>query len=267
MSPMSYSPRQQSRQIKVASGRFDDLDYEGFRKLALAKDLSRFERIGFPDSYRDGHEAAIFADIRSKLLKLDSRGAVVLDIGSGCSDLPNMLMAHCVAHAHRLVLTDSDEMLALLPTDPDGRGDDKIAGRFPDTTNEIKTAVGQADVILCYSVIQYAAAEDILDDFIGAALGLLADGGEMLIGDIPNVSMRKRFFASPTGRALHRAFSGNNDTPVAGIDESEAGKVNDRVVLEILAQARAAGAHAFVLPQADGLPMANRREDILIRRP
>jgi hypothetical protein len=251
----------------VTPGRFDDLDYEGFRKLAVEKDLSRFERIGFPDSYRDGHETTIFADIRAKLPKLDGSGATVLDIGAGCSDLPNILIAHCLAHGHRLALADSAEMLALLPPPPEGQGANRIAGRFPDTANEIQTAVGQADVILCYSVIQYAVAEDILDGFMDAALGLLANGGEMLIGDIPNVSMRKRFFASPTGQAFHRAFSGDNDAPVTGIGESEEGKVNDHVVLEILARAREAGAHAFILPQADGLPMANRREDILIRRP
>ena len=56
----------------MASGRFDNLDYEGFRKLAVEKDLSRFERIGFPDTYRDGHEAAIFMDVRTKLPKLES---------------------------------------------------------------------------------------------------------------------------------------------------------------------------------------------------
>jgi hypothetical protein len=251
----------------VSAGRFDDLDYEGFRKLAVEKDLSRFERIGFPNSYRDGHETAIFADIRAKLPKLDGSSAMVLDIGPGCSDLPYMLMAHCKAHGHHLALTDSAEMLSFLPNDPAGRGADRIAGRFPDTANEIKAAIGQADIILCYSVIQYAVAEYILDDFIDAALGLLANGGEMLIGDIPNVSMRKRFFASPAGQAFHRAFSGDNNASVAGVGESEEGKVNDRVVLGILARAREAGAHAFVLPQADGLPMANRREDILIRRP
>jgi len=38
-------------------------------------------------------------------------------------------------------------------------------------------------------------------------------------------------------------------------------------VLAVLAHARAAGMHAFVVPQASGLPMANRREDILIGRP
>ena len=248
----------------MVAGRFDDLDYEGFRKQAVENGLSRFERIGFPNSYRKGHEAAIFADIRAKLPALDGDGAVVLDIGTGCSDLPNMLIDHCISHGHRLALADSAEMLALLP---DGEGVGKFPGRFPESSGKVRAALGKADVILCYSVIQYTLVDGILERFVDAALKLLADGGSMLIGDIPNVSMRKRFFASPAGRIFHRAFSGGNDIPVVGIGESEEGKVNDRVVLELLARARAAGAHAFVVPQADGLPMANRREDILIKRP
>jgi len=47
----------------------------------------------------------------------------------------------------------------------------------------------------------------------------------------------------------------------------EPGQMDDSVVLALLARARAQGFHAWVLPQASELPMANRREDILIRRP
>jgi len=236
----------------MMAGRFDDLDYESFRKLAAEAGLSRFERIGFPDSYREGYEAAIFADIRTKLPKLDNDGMTVLDIGTGCSELPNMVMAHCAAHDHRLALTDSVEMLTLVP---EKLKVEKIPGRFPDTAPMIAATIGHADVILCYSVIQYAFAEGILDSFFDAALDLLAEGGEMLIGDIPNVSMRKRFFTSSAGEALHRAYTGGNDQLVTGIGESEEDKINDGVVLRLLARVRAAGAHAFVLPQNDDLPI------------
>ncbi len=47
----------------------------------------------------------------------------------------------------------------------------------------------------------------------------------------------------------------------------EPGKLDDAVVLGILARCRAAGFDAYVVPQAPDLPMANRREDILIHRP
>lgn len=43
--------------------------------------------------------------------------------------------------------------------------------------------------------------------------------------------------------------------------------MDDTVVLSILSRARAQGFHAWVVPQGEGLPMANRREDILIRKP
>jgi hypothetical protein len=39
------------------------------------------------------------------------------------------------------------------------------------------------------------------------------------------------------------------------------------VVMAVLGRARAAGADAYVVPQHPALPMANRREDILIRKP
>lgn len=43
--------------------------------------------------------------------------------------------------------------------------------------------------------------------------------------------------------------------------------IDDAVVLSLVSRSRAAGFNAFVVPQAANLPMANRREDILILRP
>src|SRR5689334_7532847 len=50
--------------------RFENLTFEQFRRLALDARLSKYEKIGFPDSYREGLEALIFEDIRSKLTNL-----------------------------------------------------------------------------------------------------------------------------------------------------------------------------------------------------
>jgi len=46
----------------------------------------------------------------------------------------------------------------------------------------------------------------------------------------------------------------------------EPAQIDDGVILGLIARMRAAGLHAFVLPQGPGLPMATRREDILIMR-
>jgi hypothetical protein len=45
------------------------------------------------------------------------------------------------------------------------------------------------------------------------------------------------------------------------------GQIDDGVVLGLLMRMRQAGFQAFIVPQAAALPMANRREDMLIIRP
>ena len=89
----------------------------------------------------------------------------------------------------------------------------------------------------------------------------------MLIGDIPNISKRKRFFSSVAGAHFHRAFTGQQRAPKTRFNTIERGHIDDAVVLGLLARARAAGFDAYLLPQKEDLPMANRREDLLIRRP
>lgn len=244
--------------------RFGNLTFDGFRELATEAGLSRFQRIGFPDNYRDGYEAAILRDVRSKLTNLDHRGQAVFDIGCGCSDLPRLLADQCRRHGHELVLCDSTEMLGHLPNEPFIR---KVAGCFPKDAELISEHAGRVDAILVYSVLQYVFVEGSVFDFVDACLSLLAPGGQLLIGDIPNVSKRKRFFASAAGVACHRAYTGTNEIPAVAFNAIERSKIDDAVVLGIVGRARAAGFDAYVVPQAPDLPMANRREDILIVRP
>jgi hypothetical protein len=103
--------------------------------------------------------------------------------------------------------------------------------------------------------------------FVDALAGLLAPGGQLLIGDIPNASMRRRFLSSAAGRTYHQAHFGDAAPPEIAFNRLEPGAIDDAVVLGCIARLRAAGFDAFVVPQSPELPMANRREDILIHRP
>jgi hypothetical protein len=245
--------------------RFAQLDFEGFRQLAVDASLSRHEKVGFPDSYRDGKEAAIFADLRAKLPSLALAQRKVLEIGPGCSDLPVMLADLCARNGSDLFLVDSAEMLALLPDAPHVH---KLAGAFPAAiASRLDALRGQLHTIVAYSVVQYVFAEGNLWHFVDRCLDLLADGGELLLGDIPNTTMRKRFFASAAGAACHRAFTGRDEAPDVQFNVPEPGQMDDSVVFGLLMRARAQGFHAWVLPQGAELPMGNRREDILIRKP
>jgi hypothetical protein len=137
-------------------------------------------------------------------------------------------------------------------------------GGCPDLLSEL---AGKLDVILTYSVVQYVFVEARIFDFVDRSLELLADGGAMLIGDIPNSSRRKRFFRSAAGVKHHQAFTNSDAIPHVEFNTLETGRIDDAVVLGLLARCRSAGFDAFVVPQADDLPMANRREDVLIRKP
>jgi 2-polyprenyl-3-methyl-5-hydroxy-6-metoxy-1,4-benzoquinol methylase len=249
----------------VSPNRFTDLTFDEFRELATADGLSRFERIGFPDNYRDGYEAAIFRDVRSKLTNLDRSGQSIVDIGCGCSDLPLLLVEACRRQEHSLVLCDSAEMLTHLPDEPFVR---KTAGRYPtDALSLVDEFAGRVDAIVVYSVLQYVFVEGSVFDFVDACLSLLAPGGQLLIGDIPNVSKRKRFFASEAGVRYHQAFVGTTEVPTVAFNALERSKIDDAVVMSLLGRARTAGFDAYLVPQAADLPMANRREDVLIVRP
>jgi hypothetical protein len=245
--------------------RFRDLTFDGFRDLARADGLSCYQKIGFPDSYRAGFERLIFEDVCAKLPALLERGKVVVDVGPGCSELPLLLLDLCRCQGHTLLLCDSAEMLAHLPNGP---GVVKVLGRYPhDAGRLFDEFAGRVDALLSYSVLQYVFVEQPLFDFLDRTLLLLAEGGRVLLGDVPNVSKRKRFFRSPAGRRCHREFTGRDEEPPAEFNVPEPGRIDDGVILGVLARCRAAGFDAYVLPQPPALPLATRREDLLICRP
>lgn len=247
------------------TSRFADLDFEGFKALARDPSLSPNERVGFPDSYRAGKEKIILRDIAGKLTNLRRKRQAVLDIGPGCSNLATSLIDLCRKREHRLVLVDSAEMLELLPS---ASILEKVVGRFPEECLPfIEAERGRFDAILVYSVVQYVFAEANVFSFLDRALELLTEGGQLLIGDIPNQSMRKRFFGSESGIRFHQRFTGRDERPLVEHNVLAPGHMDDAVVLSLILRARAAGFHAYLMPQASSLPMANRREDVLIVRP
>ncbi len=243
---------------------FDDLTFDKFRELARTEGLSHHEKVGFPNEYREGKEAAIFQDMLAKMRSLQASGCVALEIGPGCSQLPVMLADHCAARGGAVHFVDSAEMLDQLPSAPHVH---KWPGRYPQVDGMFERLTGQVDAIVAYSVIQYVFAEGNLWDFVDRSLALLKDGGELFMGDIPNTTMRKRFFASNEGIATHKRFTGRDELPEVRWNQLETSRIDDSVVLGILARARAEGYHAWVVPQREDLPMSNRREDILIRKP
>lgn len=242
------------------------LDFEAFRQLARNPNLDLNERIGYPADYRQGREDAVFKDILTKLPVLtESEGRTVVDIGAGCANLPRMLIDLCGQRRHRLVQVDSPEMLSQLP-DVDGVTF-KCDGAFPANFATVAPLTPDgADAVLAYGVLSVVYLDGNPFEFMDGICALLAPRGRALVGELPNMSKRRRFFASETGKAFHRAFTGRDEDPVVTFNAPAAG-IDDAVLAGLVQRAQAAGFDAYVLPQHPDLPMANRRDDLLIQRP
>lgn len=238
--------------------------FEDFKHLAVDPSLSKYEKIGFPDSYRAGKEEAIFNDIISKLQIQNKEGQILLDIGPGCSDLPHMIHKHAAKNGCTLLLVDAQEMLNSLP---DNEHTTKYPGRFPDEVTELLVSYqSRIDYIVSYSTLLCVFYDQCIFKFIDAAVLLLKPGGRLLIGDVPNISKRKNFFSSASGKQFHKDFMKTNEDPEVYHAQLEPGQIDDGVIMGILQRYRGFGYNTYLLPQPTDLPFANRREDILIER-
>jgi hypothetical protein len=245
--------------------RFSNITFSDFKKMAKEPTLSCYEKIGFPNAYRNGKEDLILEDIACKLSNINHQNNLILDIGAGCSSLPQKLADLCCANQNHLIRVDSKEMLDLLPCEDNITN---LYGAFPrDCRDFIEKHQQKISAILVYSVLQYVFAEGNLFEFVDLCLSLLAPGGQLLLGDIPNASKRKRFLSSDEGICYHKIYVDSDSTPVVNHLQLEPGQIDDGVVMGIIMRCRQAGFDAYIVPQGGDLPMANRREDILIIRP
>lgn len=241
-----------------------ELNYERFREFAKNRDLSERERIGFPESYRAGYEEAILKDIAAKLEFGFRKGARLLDIGCGASPMTSAIIKAANDADISAVMNDSSEMLSLISDDLPF---EKLPGRFPEILDQaLEMHPDGYDLILCYSVLHYIILETSIFDFIDAVCLALKPGGCALIGDIPNLSKRRRFFASEEGIAFHKAFMETDLPPEVNHFEIQRNAIDDAVLGAIVSRVHANGSDAYIVPQPRSLPMFNRRDDILIQR-
>lgn len=247
-------------------GRFRNLSFEGFKELAKDTSLSKYEKIGFVDEWRENHEEFIFQDIYQKLNLFKEGKKKILDLGCGCSDLVTLLMAYCEKNNDELVLVDSEEMLALTPDSEQIENVKKIPGYFPDIPELCSSYQAYFSHIICYSVFHYIFTEGNIFKFIDKSLSLLEENGMLLLGDIPNFSKRNRFLNTPQGKEFHYKFMQTEEEPQVDFAVPLDEKIDDGVLASILLRYRNAGFETYLLPQAETLPLSKSREDILIRK-
>jgi 2-polyprenyl-3-methyl-5-hydroxy-6-metoxy-1,4-benzoquinol methylase len=244
-----------------------------YRSLLARPDLNLATSVG--RSEKDlGKGAAIWRDIRRKLLP--QRGETLLDIGCGYGEVTIQILGAAARQGLSVTLVDIDEVIARITVEfrkklpPDTN---LVAGIFPQDMGRrlIKEERGY-DCILAYSVLHYT---DRPKEFISSAVRLLAPGGRLLIGDLPNVDRKGRFLVSEYGRKFEARYRG---VPVSTLPlyksaadyvreaKTQNRRINDALVLWAGERFRKSGFDVFVLSQSASLPFSHTREDLLICR-
>jgi len=138
-----------------------------------------------------------------------------------------------------------------------------IEGNFIDIDEE---EIGKFDKILIYSVLHYLSDEQEVMFFIKKSLSLVNPGGKLLLGDLPNVSRKKRFINSEFGKEFDKNWKIQNIDQSSGHFTKDHKNIifNDALILSIISKIRDMGHHAYILPQPSFLPCGYTREDILI---
>jgi protein-L-isoaspartate O-methyltransferase len=207
-------------------------------------------------------ERHILRDVTGKLHPEPEHRLLEVGFGSGLLLLPLARMvreAVGVDHPSAVERLDTPNNVSL------------VAGRWPDVTVD-----GRFDRILAYSVLQYVTDHGEADRFIDACLDQLADGGILMLGDLPNHDAARRFKRTQAGRDFMDAWADRiddnwdeemtaRDRIFAAVDHDTF--TDDDFIVVTVARYRRQGFDAYALPQPDGLPFFPGREDVIIRRP
>jgi SAM-dependent methyltransferase len=230
--------------------------FEAYGKLANSS-LSLTQQAGRYPVQAEA-ERLIAPDVAAKLELLPSD--TLVDIGCGPGTILRAL-APTVASATGI---DHPDTINQLRPRVAGTNVALLAGNFLDLKVDVR-----ATKVVAYSVIQYTASPEEARRFVDKALALLEPGGRLLVGDLPNVDLRRRFQGSEEGRRFDiewkRLAKGGDAGPV--LDDSEQFVVDDAFVAGLLLHCRSKGFDAWLVRQAPDLPFGNTREDLLVRRP
>lgn len=238
------------------------LSFQDFEALAKRPGLQAFERVGFKAVHRKKTEKNIFPDLLKKIPLLNQKNKTVLEIGCGCSLPARALIAHCKKKKHRLVLVDTPGMLSRLP---DHGFLKKVPHQFPHHPDFLKDHRKAFDIIIIYGVVHAIYEHQNVFTFLDRAVSLLKEGGHLFVGDMANVSKKRRFLSSQGGRRFHMRWAKGKPPPrIQWLATYE--DFDDSVVAQLFLRYRLMGLETYVLPQPEGLPLNQTREDLLIVR-
>lgn len=236
--------------------------FEYYARIANAS-ISNVEKSGRYKMQKEDEKRIMF-DILKKL-KINPKDSL-LDIGCGTGNLSIPLSFFC----SKLTAIDNSKVINVLKERSIGiKNISYIKGDFLSSNINDKF-----DKILIYSIIHYLKDNLELFKFIDKAISLISNGGRLLLGDIPNVSLKTRFMNSKSGKEYIKQWNSklksnkiNNPVLKAGVDDNQTPIFDDKLITKMIDYIRSKNFNAYLLPQPSNLPFGYTREDILVVSP
>lgn len=214
-------------------------------------------------AFQEDGTRQIFADVVSKLSPKPTDRLLEIGCGTGFILTP---LSEKVAEAYGIDHPAVIEKYQKLGIPANVK---LLGGEWSETKPE-----GTFDIIYAYGVLSCLLSENDADAFIDAATEIIRPNGRILLGDLPNLDMRKRFTESEFGKEFSRQWSEKRERTEAeheGFNQifsqasSEQGKyITDEYIFKLLQRLRKKGFESYLLPQPKNLPFSYSREDILI---
>lgn len=234
--------------------------------VTIARDeASNFTEIAGRYGFQGDAERRMLADVMTKLAIEPHHRLLDFGCGPGTLAIPlSFVSGHVTA-------VDQAASIERAQTRFKDASINWVVGGFPGVRLE-----GEFDRIVVYSVLQYLPSVELLLDFIDFGVSLLAPGGRMMIGEMPNTDKRARFESSPAGRAfaaeweeMKKAWPQKRLDDYIAINETmdKLNVFNDEVIYAMMLRANARGAHAYLAPQPADLPYGHTRDDMIIVKP
>lgn len=223
---------------------------------ALADKSLNYTALSGRYSSQSQDEKGIFADV---IKKLDLRPVdSVLEIGCGVGQLlipASFMVSQATGVDHPKILS---ALRRRFPVDEI----ELIPGNFLDLEFDEDS---QFTKVLVYSVLHTLPDWKTIELFLSKALRLVAPGGKILIGDVPNIDKKQRFLSTEQGQAFHKEWQKKTpESKLTGIEKPPtAVEIDDPGIQEILQVLEAHGFESDRMEQPKPLPFSNSREDIL----
>lgn len=232
--------------------------FENYAKIAEKSNLSHTEVAGRYE-FQQNAERKIIIDVIEKL-EIDSNNSLI-EIGCGPGNLL-IPLSYLVREAHGI-----DNSEAIKRMEERIKGDKRIVS-YSGNFFEVDFGKLVFDKILIYSVMQYLSNIEEAKKFLSKALKLLAPGGRLLLGDLPNKDKKTRWMSTQRAKEIQKEWSRkiaeNGKHPLEGeATDTQMSIIDDSAIYELVKYGRELGFESYIMPQNAGLPFSNTREDVM----